>query len=485
MTMHFPLLGKVEKPLPWVIGLAAGGVVLVSTGAFVLVNSQSRSLDLDKYTVPVVTAKDLTVRISASGTVQPIQTVNLSPKTAGRLVELRVEQGDRVQQGQIIARMDDTDIQAQVMQAQASLAQAQAKYAEVLAGNRSEEIAQARERLMQATAQLRQGQTGNRSQEIAQAQAQVDAAQSQVNLTKTRVERNRALAAEGAISRDSLDEVTANDLNAQANLREAQRRLELQKQGTRSEELLRLEAQVAEARQAYEMMLRGNRPEAIAQAAAEVELQKGRLQAAQVQLEDTIIRAPFSGIVTQRYATIGAFVTPTTSASTSTSATSTSVVALARGLEVLAKVPEIDIAQIRKGQEVEVFAEAYPQEAFKGRVRLVSPEAVEEKEVTLFQVRVTLESGLDKLRSGMNIKKLNFLGTKLSDAVVVPTVAIARENGQDGVYVVGEGNKPVFRPITTGSFLQDKTQVLSGVKPGDRVFTDFPENLRPKLETNQ
>jgi len=76
-------------------------------------------------------------------------------------------------------------------------------------------------------------------------------------------------------------------------------------------------------------------------------------------VDDTIIRAPFAGIVTQKYATVGAIVTPTTSASSTASATSTSIVALASELEIKVNVPETDI-QVKNGQRVEIVADAYP-----------------------------------------------------------------------------------------------------------------------------
>lgn len=107
--------------------------------------------------------------------------------------------------------------------------------------------------------------------------------------------------------------------------------------------------------------------------------------------------------MTQKYAEPGAFVTPTTSASTSASATSSSIVAVARGLEILAQVPEADIGRIKQGQQVEIVADAYPDRVFKGHVRLIAPEAVVEQGVTSFQVRVALDTGTDKLRSGLNV----------------------------------------------------------------------------------
>ena len=105
--------------LPWLLVL----VMLLSAGvaSLVLRRRSASSYDLEALTVPVESAA-LTVRINASGEVEPVQTVNLSPKTSGIVAELLVEQGDRVEQNQVVARMDTDDLSAQLRQAEASLA---------------------------------------------------------------------------------------------------------------------------------------------------------------------------------------------------------------------------------------------------------------------------------------------------------------------------------------------------------------------------
>ncbi|ATS17516.1 efflux RND transporter periplasmic adaptor subunit [Synechococcus sp. PCC 6717] len=430
MAAFIPFVGK---PLQRWRSLLIGGIVagLIASGSLIVWRSRHSPLDVDRYTVPVMDSRDLVARVAATGKVVPVQTVNISPKRSGLLTDLYVEQGDAVRAGQVIARMDNRDERAQLAQAQANLADAIARRDRTVAGNRAEEIAQA--------------------------QAQVRAAASRAKLAQERLNRNEALAAEGVIPRDTLDELIANRDNAIATLNEAQKRLQLLQRGSRSEDIRQAEAAVTAA--------------------------QAQVQAARVALEDTVIRAPFDGIITQKYAVPGAFVTPTTSASTTTSATSTSIVAIAKGLEILAEVPEVDIGQVQLGQPVEIRADAYPGRTFQGRVRLIAPEAVVEQNVTFFQVRVSLLSGLAELRSGMNVD-LDFLGQKVANALLVPTVAIAVEKGKTGVYVVGADNKPEFRPVTIGSSWQDQTQIITGVTAGERVFTDFPDQLRPKQETN-
>src|SRR5919199_111241 len=465
--MELPLIGKVKQPPSWLIGLVTVGILGVGGATHVALEARKPKIDLNKLTVPVQ-AENLTLRITdISGTVRPIQNVNLSPKTSGRLAKLFVEQGDRVEAGQQIALMENADLQARLAQAQANLKKAQATLAEAQAGNRPEEINQAKARLLQAQARLESARGGN-PQEIEQVRAQIEAAKSRLALAKLRADRYRSLAAQGAQSLDKRDEAVTEERNAQANLEEAQRRLEQQK-NTKMPEIDQLEAAVAESRFNMEKLQNGKRPQEMAQLKAAVDAAKAEVMSVQVQLQDTSIRAPFSGIVTQKYATEGAFVTPTTSASSTASATSTSIVALAKGLEILAKVPEADIRQIKPGQSVEFKADAFGDDkVFKGLVKLVAPEAVVEQNVTSFHVRVELITGQKELRSGMNVD-LTFLGEQVSKALVVPIVAIVTQNGQTGVLVPDSDNKPKFQPVTIGSSLQNQTQILDGVRQGQRV----------------
>ena len=574
------LLDSSYRGKPWWIALVTAGLLILTIGIYLGRKRYDGQPEvLETLTIPVKT-QNIVVRITASGAVQPIQRVNLSPKNQGRLAELYVKQGDRVQAGQIIARMESRDLEAKLRQAQARLKNSKANLAKQETGSRPEEIAAARARLSQVGARLSQLQAGSRQEEIAvararldgiqanlselqsgkrpeeiaqgkarleqattrwqnaktgslkeeieQAKARIEAAKAELELTTKRLERYKKLVNEGAITRDAYEEYVRDDRRVNANLQEAEKRLEQLTQfrlaeierltaameeekqafqllekgarleeivraeaevaqarsqleqlvnGARLEEIVRAEAEVAEARSQLEQLVNGTRPEEIARAEAEVAEAKAQVRYQEILLEETKVRAPFSGVITQRYASQGAFVTPATSASNATFASSTSIVALARGLEVLAKVPEANIGEITSGQTVEVVADAYPDQVFKGKVKLIAPEAIVERNVTLFEVEVALETGKEKLRSGMNVD-LQFLGDRFDNALVVPTVAIVTKKGETGVLVPDAKNQPKFRPIILGFNIGNQIQVLQGIKAGDLVFIELPEDQK-------
>ncbi|MGK7901626.1 MAG: efflux RND transporter periplasmic adaptor subunit [Hormoscilla sp.] len=482
---------KIKSPTPWILGLVAAGLVGTTGVAYVITQTAiPKSTEVLELTVPVE-SKNMTVRITASGVVQPVKRVNLSPKVSGRLAQLYVEQGDRVEAGQVIASMESREIEAQLMQGKARLARAQAERDKSIAGSRPENIAAAQARVDRSRAILAELRAGSRREDIAEArssvvraEALVTEARSRLELASQRVRRNQYLADEGAISRDDLDLIVDEERRAKATLQqmqagvgEAKRRLERLENGNRPEDIAEAEASLAEAQSQLAELVNGSRPEDIAKAEADVAEAEANVRYYQVQLEDTDVRAPFSGLIVQKYADPGAFVTPATSASDASSATSTSVVALAKGLEVLAKVPEADISQIKPNQTVEIVADAYPDQVFQGQVKLIAPEAIKERDVTLFQVRVAIATGADKLQSGMNAD-LNFLGEELQDALVVPTVAIITNKGETGVLIPNEKNQPSFQPVTIGSTFGNQIQILDGIEGGDRVFVELPEGQK-------
>lgn len=444
--MQLPSFDKVKHQQRWLIGIIATGLLGTATTVYLIVQSNAPKAELTNQTV-VVQSKDITVQIKANGTVQPLRKINLSPKEQGRIERLYVDEGDQVKQDQLIARMDSEKFQQQVNQYKAALAKAQADLAQKRAGSRWEEIGEAKAK-------------------VATAEANVAQAQAKLNRAKEELQRNQFLAQQGAISLNSLGDFSSKEREARANL-------EAQASGLR------------EQRQTLEKLRNGTRKEEIAASEAEVAQAAAQLRSYQTQLKDTLIRAPFAGTITRKFASEGDFVTPTTSASSSDGATSASIAELSSGLEVEAKVPEASIARIHTGQQVEIRSDAYPNKTFKGGVRLVAPTAVQDSSsqgnqssggVTSFRVKVVLQTGQDLLKSGMNVK-LNFISNKIHNALVVPLAAIVtQKDGQTGVWVPDENNKAQFRPVTSDSVSGNQIQILKGVIEGERILLSPPEN---------
>ena len=450
--MQVPLFGKLNKPNPWIIGLiTASGLLGTTITAYFALQGLAPKSDLSNLTVEVK-SQDLPVEIKGSGVVQAVRKINLGPKDSGKIAKLYVDEGDKVKQDQLIAQMDSEQFQAQVNQYKAALKKAEADLKQRRTGNRPQEIAKAKA-------------------EVTKNKAQVTEARSRLALASQQVKRKRYATEQGAIARDELDQALTEERNARDNLKAA-------------------EATLAVAQQELALQRQGYRQEEIAQSEAGVAQAAAQLSYYQTQLENTLVRAPFAGVITRRFAQAGDFVTPTTSASTSDGATSASIAELSSGLEVEAKIPEASIAQIKPNQEVEIISDAYPDDTFKGKVRLIAPRAIQENQqnnnITSFRVKVNLQTGQDKLIAGMNVR-LQFKGDSIDNALVVPLAAlITKKDGQTGVLVPDENNRAKFRNVSVGSTSRDKVQILEGVSKGDRILIGPPEGqVIPGVDTLQ
>jgi HlyD family secretion protein len=190
----------------WLMGLLvaipiAGTLSYITYNQLVTVPQQRAQR---KIQTAAVTRGNLTIVVSANGTVQPESSVNVSPKTSGVLKRLLVKEGEFVQPGQVVAYMDNSNLQGQLLQSKGNLAAAQANLRKVIAGNRSQDIAGAQAQVDEATASLQKLVAGNRSQDIAQAQANLNKVQATYRQAAEDLRRNQKLQAQGAISQQAL-----------------------------------------------------------------------------------------------------------------------------------------------------------------------------------------------------------------------------------------------------------------------------------------
>jgi HlyD family secretion protein len=398
------------------------GIGYVAYNQLVVVPQQQAK---NKVQTASVERSTLSLTISTNGTVQPEMSVNVSPKSAGILKQLLVKEGDSVQQGQVLAYMDVSNLQGQLRQAQGNLAAAEVNLQRAIAGNRPQDIAQAAAQLANDKAALRSAEST--------------------------FQQNQQLYSTGALAqRDLITSRAARDQAA---------------------------AQVQKSQQALDLQKVGSRPEDIEQNRALVMAAQGAVQMIQTNLNDTVIRAPFSGIVVRKFADPGSFVTPTTAGSAVTSATSSSILALASTNQIVAQVAEANIAQIRLGLGATIQADAYPGKTFTGQVTEILNQADVVQNVTSFEVKTSVSDPQRLLRSGMNVT-VEFKAGELKDVLVVPTAAIVQQTNAQGVFVAKGKGDPVFVPIAVGATVNDKTEVRSGLTGNEQVLLSFPPGTR-------
>ena len=467
---------KTNKWLLWLLVAIplAGGLSYLAYNQLVTAPQQRAQR---KIQTAAVTRGNLAIVVSANGTVQPESSVNVSPKTSGVLKRLLVKEGDLVKPGQIVAYMDNSNLQGQLLQSRGNLAAAQANLNKVIAGNRSQDIAGATAQVDEANASLQKLIAGNRSQDIAQAQANLNKVQATYRQAAEDLRRNQELRAQGAISQQALSLARSTSDSAQAQVEQSQQALNLLKVGSRPEDIAQARSVLNQRQQALNLLKAGSRPEDIAQARAQVMAAQGAVAIAQRNIDDTVIRAPFAGIIARKYADPGAFVTPTTAGSAVTSATSSSILALASTNEIVAQVAEASIAQIRVGQVAMIKVDAYAGKTFEGKVTQVATQSLVQQNVTSFEVKVAVADSQKLLHQGMNVA-IDFRAGELNQVLIVPTASIVQQKAVQGVFVAKTGGDPVFTPIVVGTTANDKTEVKSGLTGNERVLLSFPAGTR-------
>jgi HlyD family secretion protein len=322
-------------------------------------------------------------------------------------------------------------------------------------------------------------------------------------LAQKRIKSYRFLSKEGAISQDKMSEVLNEYKAAQASQAQAQRKLKqqqnaqpaeaakqqaaiaesqqalnLQMAGTRLEQITQAKAKVAQQEQSLALLKAGTRPEEIAQAQAQVQAARGSLANIQSQMDDAKVVAPFTGVVTKKYADIGAFVSPSMGGGgngSSASASSSSILTLSSDRsQIIVNISESQIGKIKPGQAVTLKVDAFAGEQFAGKVDRIAPKASVSQNVTSFEVYVDpTYPEAEKLKASMNVEAQFAVGN-LENALLVPNAAIVRQAQGEGVYILGADRQAMFQQIKTGTTVSGKTEVKSGLQGNEQILISPP-----------
>ena len=201
-------------------------------------------------------------------------------------------------------------------------------------------------------------------------------------------------------------------------------------------------------------------------------ISEAKLNDAKAEKSFYLIKAPYPGKITAKYAEIGSYVTPSSNLSPDSKAKNF-IFELSEGLEIIAKVPESDIGRIKTGQEASVRIEAYPSNKYRAIVKKIAERAVKDNNVTSFEVTLKFKEISEEIKIGMTAD-LEFKVKSSEEKILVPTVSIVTEKGEKGVLKVDKNNAPKFEKIEIGISSGNKTSIIDGLKPGEQIFIDIP-----------
>jgi RND family efflux transporter MFP subunit len=370
--------------------------LLVAIGVLVVVAVAALWYALPRLAVPAVsTAVARSVGpstgpasvLDATGYVTARRQATVSAKITGKVAEVLIEEGQRVREGEVLARLDDSEAKAQLALARAQLAAARSQLAELRAN-------------------------------LAQAERDYT--------------RQQELARRELVSTQSLDAALAQRDMIRARL------------GAATEQV------------------------GVATESARV---------AQVQLDNTVIRAPFSGVIVAKAAQPGEIVSPMSAGGFTRTGIGTIVDM--DSLEIQVEVNEAFLNRVTADQRVEATLNAYPDWKIPGSVIAIIPAADRSKATV--KVRIAVESKDPRIVPDMGVR-VGFLGAQPSGgptptaAVLVPAAAVSGDGASAVVFVYSAG-KVARRPVTLGRTIGGQREISSGVSDGERVVISPPASL--------
>jgi HlyD family secretion protein len=459
----------------WKILIGVFVVLLIAGGVFASVKYSQKGI------VTVQTGKvlkeDLASVVTSSGEVKPRNYITIGAEYSGQLTDILVKEGDHVRKGQLLARIDEAQSQADVAAQKAALSSAEADAAA------SEASVGAGE------ASMRAGEDN-----IAALEATVNRTKSDLERYDKDFKRGEQLFKDGLIPRSDYEQRLAIFESQRSSVVEAQSRVVQGKT-----QLAQLKAQLAQLK----AQLSGSQKK-IAQS-----------QAALTRVDDILRKhnavAPIDGLVTYLPVRVGETVQPgvqNSAASTIMTIADMSIVTA----EV--KVDETDIVNVKLDQPAEITVDAIPGRIFKGHVIEIGNTAIlrstglaaststtSSQEAKDFKVVVAMENPPDEIRPGLSCTAKVTTATRKSvaavpiqalttrtigdllpdkDKPVNPDPATVKKNKEEvaGVFVVTAANKAEFRKLETGITGATEIEVLSGINVGDEIVTGSYQTIR-------
>jgi HlyD family secretion protein len=439
--------------------LALIAVALVAAGTVVFIRQREASqAQQPNIRTATIERGDLILTVNATGAIAAAQMARLSFDTPGIILEVLVDEGQRVEAGELLVRQDDSAQKLAVSQAEANLNVAQLSLQQLLAppGEKDIAVAEAAVKAAQGTYNALLGSVDPRAIRVAELRYQ----QAKTAWDDAITHRKDT---GGRVSTDSPTYQLALAQEGQASFVAEMARLQLEmlKRGVDGRALAAARARITEAQAKVERLKAGAPAIQVDRAQLAVDQAKLAADQAQHQLDSTRLRAPFAGTITAIAARVGAL-----------SLTNFPVVVLTdtSRLHVDVKVDEIDIGQLRQGQAVQLALDALPGETLNGSIDRIALTANQTGSVVTYDVRVALDPTGAPVRVGMTASA-TIVVTELHDVLRVPNlyVRLDRRTNQAFVNFVNPDSSLTEIPVALGLRTEEYGEVVGGLNEGDVV----------------
>jgi HlyD family secretion protein len=419
-----------DEPSPWAVRWIVAGIAifaLLGLARFIYgkMNAATEVEIVRVHAAAPVANGGGAVILNATGYIIAAHKIELASKVVGKVSSINVEKGDKVKAGQVLVRLEDDEYRARMLESQGQLETLKAR--------------------------LAQAEHGSRPEEVAKAKADVEQAIADRENARVTLDRARGLVQDKVMAKQTLDDAQARYEGAAAKVASLERASDLVRLGPRQEEIDALRAQVSQA--------------------------QGTLNYAQVQLDNTVIRAPIDGTILERNVEKGEFVTTGFVGDKGAKGYVVSIADL-HDLEVELDINQNDFAKLGTTQPGIVTTDAYPDRKYQGVIHEISPEANRQKATV--QVKVKVMNPDSYLRPEMNASVAFYSNEKPGEGqaeskpiVTVPASAI-KENG---VFVV-VGGKAVRRSVKVAGTTAQGVQVTEGLIGGEDIVSNPPSDLK-------
>ena len=338
--------------------------------------------------------------MAVTGTIEALQ-VDVSPKITGRVMQLTVREGQPVEKGQVLIRLDTDELTAELRRMEAAVITAEAQLRDLRAGARPEEIREAEAQAERAQSQLDDLLAGSRQQDIDRARAELRNAVATREWAEKDFTRARQLFTQELVAAQEVDRTRQAFEVARANEDTARERLGLVEAGARKDEIAAARAALRGAGERVRLLRAGPRREAVAAAEAQVVEARAAVTLARTRLAETTLMSPVTGVVLRKNLEAGETANPRSPILTLLDV---------HDMWLRAYVPETDIGGVRVGQGARITVDAYPNRSFAGEVTEIASEAEftpknvqtkKERVNLVFRIKIAVRNPEGVLKPGM------------------------------------------------------------------------------------
>ncbi len=419
---------------------------------------------------------DLVVSVSGSGTLSPASEVALGFETGGYLDEVLVEVGDRVVEGDVLARLETVDLALAVAEAEIGAYEAQLELADATEGATDAELADAEAAVRNAQLNLTVARYTYDTAQNSDMDAAVRAAQIQYQWSVDRYWTTEASSNNGTRSDGRLEDAWNDQAVAEADLSEALQEAQMEQLDAWNQ-VDQAQNRVYQAEERLELLKGGPAEDSILRAELRADQAALALDEARENLAAAELPAPFDGTVVEVTAIPGEYVG------------TASILTLADLDEPLLEfwVEESDMSGVAVGNRVEILFEALPDDTFTGEILRVEPALVTVGNTLAVQAwaSVDLASHSVVLLGGMNAE-VEVISAESRDTLLVSVEAL-RELGPDqyAVFVVQPDGELALRPVEVG--LKDfvNAEILFGLEVGEIVSLGVKESTEVSVPSDE